>query len=172
MHKILSLIFLATVVVGFAIVGAAQSTDKTVILVRHAEKAPVAADSTSGDVDLSSEGRERAIRFAAVAKRFRPGEIFATAYKRTQQTAEPIAKLRGKAIQIYDASKHPELIDLILKSKSKRFVVVGHSNTIPFLANLLAKKEVFKQLPDTEYGVIYVIRIKNGVFRTLEIFPY
>lgn len=145
---------------------------KTIILVRHAEKAPVAVDSTNGDVELSSEGRERAIRFAAVAKRFRPGEIFATAYKRTHQTAEPIAKLRGKKIQIYDASKHPELIDKILKSKTKRFVIVGHSNTIPFLANLLAKKEVFKQLADTEYGVIYVVRIKNGVFRSLEIFPY
>ena len=150
----------------------AVGQNKTVILVRHAEKAPVAVDSTSGDVDLSSEGRERAIRFAAVAKRFRPGEIFATAYKRTQQTAEPIAKLRGKAIQVYDAAKHPELIDQILKSKTKRFVVVGHSNTVPFLANLLTKKEVFKQLPDTEYGVIWVIRITNGVFKKLEVYPY
>ena len=144
---------------------------KTIILVRHAEKnAPVEGDK--GDVDLSSEGRDRALRFARVAKRFRPGEIFATAYKRTQQTAEPIAKLSGKTIQIYDASKHPELIDLILKSKTKRFVVVGHSNTVPFLANLLAKKEVFKQLPDTEYGVVYVIRMTNGVFKKLEIYPY
>lgn len=149
----------------------AAAQDKTIILVRHAEKAP-AVEGDKGDVDLSSEGRERAVRFAKVAKRFRPGEIFATAYKRTQQTAEPIAKIRGKAIQIYDAAKHPDLIDLILKSKTKRFVVVGHSNTVPFLANLLAKKEVFRQLPDTEYGVVYVIRTTNGVFKKLEIYPY
>lgn len=152
-------------------VALAAAQDKTIILVRHAEKAP-AVEGDKGDVDLSSEGRDRAVRFASVAKRFRPGEIFATAYKRTQQTAEPIAKIRGKAIQIYDAGKHPELIDLILKSKTKRFVVVGHSNTVPFLANLLAKKEVFKQLPDTEYGVVWVIRITNGVFEKLEIYPY
>lgn len=149
----------------------AAAQDKTIILVRHAEKAP-AVEGDKGDVDLSSEGRDRAVRFAKVAKRFRPGEIFATAYKRTQQTAEPIAKIRGKAIQIYDAAKHPDLIDLILKSKTKRFVVVGHSNTVPFLANLLAKKEVFRQLPDTEYGVVYVIRTTNGVFKKLEIYPY
>ena len=149
----------------------AVAQTKTIVLVRHAEKnAPVEGDK--GDVDLSSEGRDRAVRFANVAKRFRPGEIFATAYKRTHQTAEPIAKLRGKTIQIYDASKHPDLIDLILKSKTKRFVVVGHSNTVPFLANLLAKKEVFKQLPDTEYGVVWVIRITNGIFKKLEIYPY
>lgn len=155
----------------FLISSPVNAQSKTIILVRHAEKtAPVEGDK--GDVDLSSEGRDRALRFAKVAKRFRPGEIFATAYKRTQQTAEPIAKLRGKAIQVYDAAKHPELIDLIMKSKTKRFVVVGHSNTVPFLANLLTKKDVFKQLPDTEYGVVWVIRITNGVFKKLEVYPY
>ena len=153
-------------------VGMVLAQQKTIILIRHAEKASVAADSTSGDVDLSSEGRERAIRFAAVAKRYRPGEIFATAYKRTQQTVEPIAKLRGKRVQIYDPAKHLELIELMVKSKTKRFVVVGHSNTIPLLANLLAKKDMFKQLPDTEYGVVWVIRISNGVFKKLVVYPY
>ncbi|MBK6751078.1 MAG: histidine phosphatase family protein [Pyrinomonadaceae bacterium] len=166
MRKLALAVLCLTFLAGFAF-----AQNKTIILVRHAEKnAPVEGDK--GDVDLSSDGRDRALRFAKVAKRFRPGEIFATAYKRTQQTAEPIAKLRGKAIQIYDAAKHPELIDLILKSKSKRFVIVGHSNTVPFLANLLAKKEVFKQLPDTEYGVVWVIRITNGVFKKLEVYPY
>lgn len=162
---------LAVLVFGAAADAAAQS-NKTIILVRHAEKVVAAPDDKTGDVDLTSEGRDRAVRFAKVAKRFRPGEIFSTAYKRTRQTAEPIAKLRGKEIQTYDATKHPELIDLILKSKTKRFVVVGHSNTVPFLANLLAKKEIFRQLPDAEYGVIYLIRLTNGVFKRLEIYTY
>lgn len=170
MKKVI-LIVITVLLVGAASDAAAQSK-KTIILVRHAEKAVAAVDDKTGDVELTSEGRDRAVRFAKVAKRFRPGEIFSTAYKRTRQTAEPIAKLRGKEIQTYDAAKHPELIDLILKSKTKRFVIVGHSNTVPFLANLLAKKDVFKQLPDTEYGVIYVIRMTNGVFRKLEIYPY
>lgn len=170
MKKVI-LTVLTVLFVGVASDAAAQSK-KTIILVRHAEKILAAADDKTGDVELTSEGRERALRFAKVAGRFRPGEIFSTAYKRTRQTAEPIAKLRGKEIQTYDAAKHPELIDLILKSKTKRFVIVGHSNTVPFLANLLAKKDVFKQLPDTEYGVIYVIRMTNGVFRKLEIYSY
>ncbi len=155
-----------------AVADAAAQSKKTIILVRHAEKAAAAVDDKTGDVELTSEGRDRAVRFANVIKRFRPGEIFSTPYKRTRQTAEPIAKLRGKEIQTYDAAKHPELIDLILKSKTKRFVIVGHSNTVPFLANLLAKKEIFRQLPDTEYGVVWVIRITNGVFKRLEILPY
>lgn len=151
--------------------GIAVAQNKTIILVRHGEKNPP-VEGDKGDVDLSSEGRDRAERFARVAKRFRPGEIFATAYKRTRQTAEPIAKLRSKEIQTYDAAKHPELIDLIMKSKTKRFVIVGHSNTIPFLANLIAKKEVFRQLPDGEYGVVYVIRLARGAFKRLEIYPF
>jgi len=150
----------------------AIAQNKTIILVRHAEKAPATENDKTGDVELSSEGRDRAVRFTTLAKRYRPGEIFATAYKRTRQTVEPIAKLRGKEIQTYDPAKQSELVDLILKSKTKRFVIAGHSNTVPLLANLLAKKEVFKQLPDTEYGVIYVIRIKDGVFNKVEVYPY
>jgi 2,3-bisphosphoglycerate-dependent phosphoglycerate mutase len=144
--------------------------DKLIVLVRHAEKATVAAGEA--DPDLSAEGRERAERFMKAVKRYRPGEIYATGYKRTRQTAEPIARHRAKEIQTYEAANQQELVDKILKSKTKRFVVVGHSNTVPFLANLFAKKEIFRQLLDTEYGVYYVIRIKNGTFRKLEVFAF
>ena len=37
---------------------------------------------------------------------------------------------------------------------------------------LLMKKEVFKQLPDTEYGVFWVIRMKKGVVTKIEVYPY
>ncbi len=147
---------------------------KTFILVRHAEKSAIgdAASMAKGDPDLSQDGRDRAERFAKIVKKYKPGEIFSTEYRRTRQTAEPLAKLRRKTIQTYDPAKHLEFVDSILKSKTKRFVIVGHSNTVPFLANLLAKKEVFRQLPDAEYGVIWVIRMINGVFKKMEVYPY
>ena len=149
---------------------AAQST-KTIVLVRHAEK--IAAPPTEPDPELSPEGRERAQRLVeAIARRYKPHEIFSTNFKRTRHTAEPIAKKRRKEVQLYDPSNAADLVAKIMASRTEHYLIVGHSNTIPSLANLLAKKEVFRNLLDNEYGVFWVIRIKNGVLKKIEVFPY
>jgi hypothetical protein len=59
-----------------------------------------------------------------------------------------------------------------MKSKTKRFVVSGHSNTIPGLANLIGKKDVFKNLSDSEYSVIWLVRLKDGKVTRLELLNY
>ena len=151
--------------------GTISAQNKTIVLVRHAEKNPP-VDGDEGDPDLSAEGRERAVRLATVVKKYKPHEILATDYKRTRQTAEPIAKRRGKEIQTYDPTKLTELVEKMMVSKTDHYLIVGHSNTTPALANLLMKKDVFKSLPDTEYGVFWVIRIKNGVLKKIEVYPY
>jgi 2,3-bisphosphoglycerate-dependent phosphoglycerate mutase len=147
-----------------------QSDKKTIVLVRHAERS--STDPANQDPDLSDEGRARAERLAKAIKRYKPHEIFATAYKRTQQTAEPIARRRKKQVQTYDPAKHAELIRQMMNSNTVHYLIVGHSNTIPSLANMLLKKEVFRQLPDTEYGVFWVIRMKHGLVTRVEVHPY
>jgi phosphohistidine phosphatase SixA len=165
------LLIVAGLICFFVQLSAAQSPNKTIVLVRHAEKsAPV--DGDKGDPDLSREGRERAVRLMRAVKRYKPHEIFATAYKRTQQTAEPIANARKKLIQVYDAGKQNELVSKIMASKTDHYLIVGHSNTMPPLANLIAKKEIFRNLVDTEHGVIWVIRLRKGVLTKVEIFTY
>lgn len=150
---------------------AAQSATKTIVLVRHAEKMPP-VDTDKGDPDLSAEGKARAERLAKVLKKYKPHEIFATDYKRTKQTVEPIAKMRKKEIQTYDPTKQADLVAKIMPTKTDHYLIVGHSNTIPALANLIAKKELFRNLLDTEYGVFWVIRMKNGAVTKVEMFPY
>lgn len=141
---------------------------KTIILVRHAEK----ADATSVDPDLSPEGKQRADRLMKVVKKYRPGAVYSTDFKRTRDTAAPMAARRKLQVQAYDAKKPSELVDAIMKSKTKRFLIVGHSNTIPGLANLLGKKDLFKNLDESEYGAIWIVRIKDGRIRKTEILPY
>ena len=156
---------------AFAQAEAAAQGKKTIVLVRHTEK--VASTPTDkGDPELSAEGHERAIRLMNAVKKYKPHEIFATDYKRTRQTAEPIAAYRKKLIQTYDAAKPAELIDKIMLSKTEHYLMVGHSNTIPALANLLTKKEIFRPLLEAEFGVIWVIRMKKGVLTKVEIFTY
>jgi 2,3-bisphosphoglycerate-dependent phosphoglycerate mutase len=158
-----SILLIILCFVGFA---AAQS--KTIILVRHAEK----ADQTSQDPELSAEGKQRAERLAKIIKKYKPGAIYSTDFKRTHDTVAPVAARRKLKIEVYDSKKPAELIDTIIKSKTKRSLVVGHSNTVPGLANLLGKKEVFKNLDDAEYGVIWIVRIKDGQVRKTEVVPY
>jgi len=162
MKIVISFLFL---VIVFGIDTAAQ--EKTILLVRHAEKA-----DDSQDPELSQKGKQRAERLVKTIGKYKPGGFYSTDYKRTRDTLVPLAAKREKKIEIYDPRKPQELIDTIMKSKTKRFVVSGHSNTIPGLANLIAKKDVFKNLNDSEYSVIWLVRLKDGKVTDLELLNY
>ncbi len=155
------------IILFLSIGSSAVAQDKTIILVRHAEKA-----DSSRDPELSAEGKQRAERLAKVIKKYKPGAIYSTDFKRTRDTVAPIAARRKLQIQTYDPGKPNDLIDAITKSKTKRFLIAGHSNTVPGLANLVGKKELFKNLDDAEYGAIWIVRIKNGQVRKTEVIPY
>jgi broad specificity phosphatase PhoE len=157
-----------SLIITLLLVGLTAAQKKTIILVRHAEK----ADQTSQDPELSAEGKQRAERLGKIVKKYRPGAIYSTDFKRTRDTAAPLAARRKLKIEVYDPKNPAALLDMMMKSKTKRFLVIGHSNTIPGLANLLGKKEVFKNLDDAEYGVIWIVRIKDGQIRKTEVMPY
>ncbi|MEP6847618.1 MAG: phosphoglycerate mutase family protein [Acidobacteriota bacterium] len=170
----MKLIFAA--LLGFAIVlaGSADTfsqAKKTIILVRHAEK-DAAQVETSGDPDLSSPGRDRAERLATIAGKYRPGAIFSSDTKRTKQTAEPTAKRRHLEVQVYDPGKQPDFVKQIMASKTKRFLIVGHSNTVPGLVNLLVNKELFKSLDESEYGAVWIVRLKRNRPPKVEVVQY
>lgn len=146
----------------------AQTREKTILLIRHAEK----ADAADNDPELSPAGRERAARLIKAIGRFRPGAFYATKFRRTSETLAPLAAKRGKQIEVYDPAKPQELLDRIVSGKTKRSVVAGHSNSIPGLANLITKKEIFKDLDDDEFAVIWLIKLKDGKARKLQILDY
>ena len=167
--KTLLTIFAGLAFIAFADTDSlAQDRKVTILLVRHAEK----ADATSQDPELSAEGRQRAERLIKAIGRYRPGAFYSTNYKRTRDTLVPLAAKRKKEIKTYDPRKPQDLIGEIMNSKTKRFVVSGHSNTIPGLANLIAKKELFKNLDESEYSVIWLVRMKNGKITKLELLDY
>ena len=160
---------LASLFICFCFFLQAAAQKKTIILVRHAEK----VDATmTQDPELTDTGKQRAERLAKIVKHYKPGAIYSTDFKRTRDTAAPMASRRKLQVQIYDPKRPDELMDTIMKSETKRFLVVGHSNTIPGLANLLGRKELFKNLDDSEYGAIYIVRLKDGKIRKTEIIPY
>jgi phosphohistidine phosphatase SixA len=149
----------------------AQPGNKTIVLVRHSEK-DTSPNADKRDPDLSTEGRRRAERLADILNRYKPREIFSTNFKRTRQTAEPIARKRNIEIQLYNAEDQEALVRRIMASRTGRNLIIGHSNTLPHLANLLAGKLIFRELPESEYGIYWVLHFKKGMLERIEVIPY
>jgi 2,3-bisphosphoglycerate-dependent phosphoglycerate mutase len=168
MKLVIAILFCTIVFILAAPGEAAAQRSKTLILVRHAEKAA----TNDADPELTPQGRERAERLMKIIRKYRPGAVYSTDFKRTRDTVTPIAKRRHLTVQLYDPKKPNDLIDEIMKSKTKRFVIAGHSNSTPALAGLLIKKDLFKSFDESDYGNILIIRIKNGRVQKTEILGY
>jgi broad specificity phosphatase PhoE len=116
--------------VAFAAPAAAQ---RIVFLVRHAERAdtsPGTSPTMAADPDLSDAGRARAESLATALKDAHITAIYATEFKRTQQTAAPLAKALGLTVKIVTSKGAADLIKQ-LKAGKGNVLVVGHSNTVP-----------------------------------------
>jgi phosphohistidine phosphatase SixA len=106
----------------------AVAAQSTIFIVRHAEK------SGDGDEDpnLSDLGRARADTLANILKDAEISAIYVTEFKRTQQTAAPLAKALRLDTTIVPAKDSAALAMKLLASTGN-FLVVGHGNTIPNL---------------------------------------
>src|SRR4051794_6005789 len=123
----------AAFAVLFTVVSGAQlSAQHTVFLVRHAERSDGggSAPTMGTDPDLSEAGRARAASLATALKDAKITAVFATEFKRTQQTAAPLAKALGLSVTTVPADNVAELSKRVKSSKGN-VLVVGHSNTIP-----------------------------------------
>ena len=131
---------------------------KTIVLVRHAEKA---ADDPN-DPDLLPEGYDRADRLAGHFSDWNFDQIYSTQYKRCILTIQPLAIQQRIEMDFYKPDNLFELADQLRKSEHKSILVSGHSNTTPQLINYLIDEYVFEELPSTEYDGIYIVTLANG----------
>jgi broad specificity phosphatase PhoE len=128
MLKSTSLAFLVAVLL--ATPAAAQ---QTIFLVRHGERAdtsPGVSPTMAADPDLSEAGRTRAESLASALKDARITAIYTTEFKRTQQTAAPLAKVLGLTVKVVTSKSAADLLKQ-LKAEKGNVLVVGHSNTVP-----------------------------------------
>ena len=135
------------------LLGALLSTapaQSTIFMVRHAEK----ADATT-DPDLSQAGRARAEALAKMLKDANITAIYATEFKRTQQTAAPLAKYLGITVTILPA-KNSAALAAKLRASNGNSLVVGHGNTIPGLINALGISERIN-ITENDYDNLFVV---------------
>jgi broad specificity phosphatase PhoE len=138
------------------------AADTVVYVVRHAEKV------TDGpDPALSAAGLARA---ATLAERLADAGLHAihsTDYRRTRDTAEPLARRVGLAVRLYDPER-PEALAAAIARAGGRHLVVGHSNTVPELVERLGGDGGAPIDEANEYDRLYVvIRPDDGPVRTV-----
>lgn len=106
----------------------------SVFLVRHAEK----AKDDPRDPTLSEEGVARAVSLSRLVGESGVTHLFASEYKRTQLTLEPLAKAKSLEVEVVSARTQPKLLKLISElAPGSVAVVAGHSNTVPAIASAL-----------------------------------
>ena len=136
----------------------AAFAQKLVIVVRHAERADGGSMSKTAQTDpvLSKDGEARAQRLASMLAESGIKAIYATEYHRTQDTAAPIAKKLGLAVQTHKALDVPGLVAALKADHANDVVlIVGHSNSKALGGPALVVAE-------DEYDAIYFLVPATG----------
>ena len=127
----------------------------SVVVVRHAEKQLDQGD----DPSLTEKGAARAQILAAMLARTQPAAIYATEWKRTKETMQPLADLLKVPIETVDAKATDVLAKKILaEHEGQTVVVAGHSNTVNKLIAALGGP-VFADLEDSDYDNLFLLTI-------------
>ena len=128
----------------------------TLILVRHAEKV---IDPNNPDVDLNADGQDRAQELVRMFGDSGINAIYATQYKRTQETVKPLADRLGLPINQVNAKNTGDLLAQIRTQHSGQTIfVAGHNNTVPEIIAAAGGPQ-FPNIPESEYDNLFIITI-------------
>ena len=159
-RRIQAIVIYTAIAVGLAWFFESQATT-TMIFVRHTERAGPSAE----DPGLTPAGQRRA---AELARQLVDADvvagidaIYSTPFRRTKETAQPIAEKLNLPINIYDPTGDDEaVVDQMVKDhKGKIILIVGHSNTLPTLIAALGASKKVPPIAEMEYDNIYIISI-------------
>lgn len=139
----------------------------TVILVRHAEKKVVAPENK--DPDLSPAGLARSQELAKMFGNTGISAIYATQFKRTQQTVKPLADRLRIPVTRVDAKKTSELVKQIRSRNLGQVIfIAGHNNTVPEIIASLGGPQL-PIIPEEEFDNLYILIVqRDGTARLLQ----
>jgi broad specificity phosphatase PhoE len=142
-------LLIVILLIAAAIGARPAAAQRAIYLVRHAEKL-----DESRDPSLSAAGQARAQRLAELLGRAGITAIYTSEYKRTAETARPLATARKLTPQGIAAKDRPALITRLRARPDEVVLVVGHSDTLPALL-----KELGIAAPPAveDYGDLFVV---------------
>jgi broad specificity phosphatase PhoE len=126
---------------------------RTVILVRHAERAG------GTDPSITEAGRCRAKVLAGMLSDAKVRSIYTSELARTQQTAEPLAQKLSIKPEVVPVKDIDALVaKLRARTEEGTVLVVGHSNTIPAIVERLSG-ETEPAIGEGEYDRMFVVTL-------------
>ena len=130
----------------------------TFVVVRHAEKRV----DDAVDSPLSEMGHARAQRLASLLGGEPLVAVYATQFRRTRETAEPVARSHGIQITSYDAAVAAGSLATQLRADHPRgtVLVVGHSNTVADIVSALSGQTV-EPLTEAQFDVIHEVDVDS-----------
>lgn len=143
----------------------------TLIVVRHAEKANVPGE----DPPLSAEGRSRAQLLAEMLADVDVvagvDAIYVTPFRRSEETARPLADRLGLSLNIYQPQELEQLERTIESNhKGQIVLVVGHSNTVPAIVAQFSGSKKIRPLAEDQYDDLFVLSMPwFGKVKTLSL---
>ncbi len=136
-----------------------------VYIVRHAEK----GTEPKNNPTLTEQGFTRANNLATLLQSKKIKTIYVTKTTRTQQTVEPLSKLIDVPIQFYNPDSVSKIFSLI-KLNRKNTIIVGHSNTIIPMLDVIGAKHSIKIVADDAYDNLFDVSlgIKKATLKELK----
>lgn len=155
-----------TVLLGLAgpIAGESPEDPITIVVVRHAEK----TDDDPDDPSLSRAGEARAGTLLNVLADARVAAIYSTQFRRTLDTAAPLAGQFGLTVKIREIASgqattyaYDLAAEIRARHAGETVVVVGHSNTVPQMVQALSGIPV-KPIGEAEYDHLFIVILPPG----------
>jgi broad specificity phosphatase PhoE len=133
--------------------GVSRATAQQIVfLVRHAERL-----DSSNDSPLSADGRTRAAHLAQLLRDARITAIYVTEFRRTAETAKPLADLLKLPLITTPAADPGALISKLRSTDPHaRVLVVSHSDRLPILLQDLGYPQEVT-IPASEYDDLFVV---------------
>ena len=132
----------------------AQTAPVTVFLVRHAEKGP-----ENPDPSLTPAGQRRAATLGGILRDARVSVLFASEFKRTRETLNPIAEAMQITTTVIPAGQLDSLVSRIQAlPPGTRAAVASHSNLVHLIAERLTGAKL-PMLTDADYDRLLVLTI-------------
>lgn len=136
-----------------------DSVTTKIIIVRHAEKVN---EPGNPDPALTREGRQRAFTLAQVLGDIRLDAVYATQFKRTQETVALCATNNGLEPFIVQAGRCAETAKrMMTENEGQTVLFSGHSNTVPGLLTALGVDHNIV-IRDQEYSNLFIVTLKPG----------
>lgn len=132
-------------------------TGNKIYIVRHAER----SIEPLHDPHITAGGKQRAETLKNILKDKNIGYIFSTQTNRTIETATPLSNANNISIRVYKNDTLSNFLQMLIHLK-KNILVVGHSNTLLPMLDGLHLSHTIKNIPDSSYDNMFIVKVKNN----------